>query len=418
MRDNVVCCCLLIIVISEQRTKEGLAPMIKLRSKNTALIILMVNIFIAMIGIGLIVPVLPMFMQEFGASGTALGYLVAATGLTHFLFSPLAGELSDRYGRKMIIVSGIGMFTVSQLVFALAQDLWLLYISRLIGGVGIAFMIPPIMAYVADITTEEDRCKSLGWVGAAMSLGFVIGPGIGGFLAEYGVRFPFYAASAVAAFSMVLSMLLLPETLSQKGQLTNIYRQFILSFKASYFGLLLLTFTLTFGLASFDAVFGLYLTVKYGFTPQNIAVLITVGSLMSVIVQALLIDLLLQYFKEKTLINGCLLSCIVTLILMLFSGDFGHVLILILLFFSFIAILRLSINTLLSKMAEHEQGFVAGTNNAYMGLGNIAGPSIAGILFDIHIDLPYVFGACIILVSLLLSVLGEGKGKLTYPSTQ
>lgn len=401
--------------------------MVKLQTKNTALIILMINMFIAMLGIGLVVPVLPMFMQEFGASGTALGYLVAAAGLTHFLFSPLAGELSDRHGRKVIIVSGICLFTVSQLVFGLAQELWLLYISRLVGGAGIAFMVPPIMAYVADITGEEDRGKSLGWVGAAMSLGFVIGPGLGGLLSEYGLRFPFYAASAVGGLSMVLSMMLLPETLSEEAQLAsrssknsqvNIYRQFASSFRASYFGLLLLTFILTFGLASFDAVFGLYLTVKHGFTPQDIAVLITVGSLMSVIVQALLIDRLLQHFKEKTLINSCLLLCVAILLMMLLSGEFWHVLILILLFFSVIAILRLSINTLLSKMAGNEQGFISGANNAYMGLGNITGPSIAGILFDIHIDLPYLFGACIVLISLLLSVLEDRKKKTTCPSIQ
>ncbi|MPN07581.1 hypothetical protein SDC9_154852 [bioreactor metagenome] len=225
-------------------------------------------------------------------------------------------------------------------------------------------------------------------------------------------------ASAVAAFSLVLSLLLLPETLSRESQLIarnienkkdNIYRQLVMSFKASYITLLFLTFTLTFGLASFDAVFGLYLTMKYSFAPKDIAILITTGSLMSVIVQALLMDWFLRHFKEKSLINICLFLCIVSLLLMLLSGDFWHVLILILLFFSFIAILRLSINTLLSKMAGHEQGFVAGANNAYMGLGNIAGPAIAGNLFDIHIDLPYIFGAGIIMVSLILSVLWDRK---------
>ena len=369
--------------------------------------------FIAMLGIGLVIPVLPQFMQDFGASGTALGYLVSATGLTHFLFSPLAGKLSDQYGRKIIIISGLGMFTVSQFIFAVANDMWMLYLSRLIGGVGIAFMIPPMMAYVSDITTDENRGKSLGRLGAAMSLGFVIGPGIGGFLSEYGVRFPFYVAAAVAALSLVVSMLILPETLAREDQLAvrsskrrgdTIFRQFILSFKSPYLWLLILTFTLTFGLASFDAVFGLYLVVKYGYTPQDIAFLITAGALMSVIIQARLSDYLLRRFKEEKLINSCLVLCIISLLLMLLSGDFWYVLIIILLFFSFIAILRLSINTLLSKRAGQEQGFVAGMNNAYMGLGNIVGPAISGVLFDIHIDLPYMLGALIILISLLWSI--------------
>lgn len=385
----------------------------KSRTKNASLIILYTNMFIAMLGIGLIIPVFPLFMQEFGASGTALGYLVAATGLTHFLFSPLAGQLSDQYGRKMIIILGLGMFTVSQLIFALAHEMWMLYVSRLIGGVGIAFMIPPIMAAVADITTDENRGQGLGRLGAAMSLGFVIGPGIGGFLSEYGVRVPFYVAAAVAAFSLVISMLILPETLSREERLAtrrvkrkndNIFRQIMLSFKGTYLFLLILTFTLTFGLASFDAVFGLYLVVKYGYTPQDIAFLITAGALMSVIIQGQFSNRLLQRFREEKLINICLFLCIVSLLLMLLSGNFWYVLIIILLFFSIIAILRLGINTLLSKKAGQEQGFVAGMNNAYMGLGNIVGPAIAGVLFDIQIDLPYMLGALIIFMSLLLSV--------------
>lgn len=406
--------------VQRKNMKEERSFMSTLRTTNTSLIILNINMFIAMLGIGLVIPVLPQFMQEFGESGTALGYLVSATGLTHFLFSPLGGKMSDQYGRKIIIISGLGLFAMSQFIFAIAHDMWMLYLSRLIGGVGIAFMISPIMAAVADITNNENRGKGLARLGAAMSLGFVIGPGIGGFLAEYGLRVPFYVATAVAVFSLVVSILILPETLTQEKQLAvrksqskgnNIFRQFMLSFKATYLFLLILTFTLTFGLASFDAVFGLYLVIKYGYTPQDIALLITAGALMSVIIQAKMGDGLLRRFKEQKLMNICLVLCILCLLLMLLSGEFWYVFFIILLFFSVIAILRLSINTLLSKMAGPEQGFVAGMNNAYMGLGNIVGPAISGVLFDIHIDLPYLLGALIILMSLLLSVFCSGNRK-------
>jgi DHA1 family multidrug resistance protein-like MFS transporter len=394
--------------------KAGFLQMNMLKYPKAPLMILIVNMFITQVGVGLIIPILPKFMQDFGISSATLGYLVSTMGLTQFLFSPLAGKWADQYGRKMIIVSGIGMFSVSQYIFGFANELWMLYVSRLIGGIGVAFTTPAITAYVADITTEENRGKGLGWIGAAMSFGIVIGPGIGGLLAEYGLRFPFYVASAASAFSMVAALLLLPETLSKEKQLLarnlpqkkeNIFSQVALSFKAPYLFLLILIFILTFGLVNVEVIFGLYVDVKYGFTPKDIAILLTVGVLMGVLVQILLIDWLLRRFGEKQVINMSMILSAAALVLMLLPGNFLYTLIVTSLFITFTSVLRPAINTLLSKMAGEEQGFVAGMNNAYTSLGIIIAPAIAGILFDIHINLPYIFGVVLILVSLAIPTL-------------
>lgn len=214
-------------------------------SNGRPILFLMINMFIAMLGIGLIIPILPEFLKEFGAGGKTAGYLVAAFGLTQFLFSPIAGEWSDKYGRKIMIVSGLVLFTISNLVFALAEHTWVLYLSRLIGGIGAASMIPSMLAYVADITTEDKRGKGLGLLGAAMSLGFVIGPGIGGFLAELGLRMPFYISAAVGAVATIGSLLFLSESLPKEKQLAarqseakkeNIFLQLGKSFQSSYAG--------------------------------------------------------------------------------------------------------------------------------------------------------------------------------------
>lgn len=392
--------------------------MIQLSKQHAPILILIMTMFIVQLGVGLIIPILPNFIQELGVSGSTLGYLVSAMGLTQFLFSPIAGEWSDQYGRKKIIVFGIGMFSISQYIFGSAQELWMLYVSRLIGGIGIAFTTPAIMAYIADSTTEENRGKGLGWVGAAMSFGIVIGPGMGGFLAEYGLRIPFYVASATSALAMLAALVILPETLSREKQLEgrhsqkkkeHIFAQIILSFKSPYLYLLMLIFILTFGLVSVEVVFGLYANVKYGFTPKDIAILFTVGALMGVVIQALLIDWLLRKFGEKPVITISLFLSAGSLALMLLSGSFWYVLIVTTLFISFTSILRPALNTLLSKMAGKEQGFVAGMNNAYTSLGIIIGPSIAGILFDIHIDLPYLFGVLLILMSLAIQLWGNKK---------
>ncbi len=385
---------------------------------NAPLIILMVNMFIAMLGIGLIIPILPDFMQEFGATGATMGYLISAFGLTQFLCSPIAGEWSDKYGRKKMIVIGLFMFAASQLIFAIADQLWMLYASRLLGGIGAAFLIPSMMAYTADITTEDKRGKGMGMLGAAMSLGFVIGPGIGGFLAAFGLRVPFYVSAVIAAVATIASFFALPETLSREAQMKarnsqekreNIFRQILASVKAPYFVLLFLVFTLTFGLSNFEAIFGLYVDQKYGYTPADISILITVGALMGVIIQSLCIEWLLRRFGEKRLINLTLLLSSITMVLMLLSGNFWYVLVLTLLFFTFTSVMRPAINTLLSKMAGNEQGFVAGMNNAYMSVGNIIGPGLAGILFDVQINLPYLFGAFILLASMFLSISHERK---------
>ncbi|MEH7495724.1 MFS transporter [Neobacillus niacini] len=388
--------------------------------RNMPLLILMINTFIALVGVGLAIPVLPKFILEIGASGKDMGYLVAATGLTQFLFSPLGGKLSDQHGRKIITIIGLSIIAISQFMFSVGTDLWILYLSRFIGGIGVGLLIPATMAYVADVTTLENRGKGMGLLGASISLGFVIGPGIGGFLAEFGIRVPFYASALAAIIAMIVSLLFLPESLSkaqqhefknstleQNGMIHDIKR----SFKVSYFVLLLLIFTMTFGLANFETIFGFYVSEKYEYTPKDISIIMTIAALVGVIIQALLVDKLLQRFDEIKVINVCFFLSALTMVFILLSGNFLFMLMMNILFILFTSILRPAINTLLSKMAGSEQGFAAGMNNAYSSLGNIIGPSLAGILFDISFNVPFIFGAVILLVSIVMCVAWNQKAR-------
>ncbi|MFB3168321.1 MFS transporter [Neobacillus sp. 179-C4.2 HS] len=387
---------------------------------NMPLLILMINTFIALVGVGLAIPVLPKFIVEIGASGKDMGYLVAATGLTQFLFSPLGGKLSDQYGRKIITIIGLSIIAISQFMFSVGTDLWILYLSRFIGGIGVGLLIPATMAYVADVTTLENRGKGMGLLGASISLGFVIGPGIGGFLAEFGIRVPFYASALAAVIAMIVSLIFLPESLSkaeqhafrnssleQNGMIHDIKR----SFKVSYFVLLLLIFTMTFGLANFETIFGIYVSEKYEYTPKDISIIMTIAALIGVIIQALLVDKLLQRFDEIRVINVCFFLSALTMVVMLLSGNFLFMLMMNILFILFTSILRPAINTLLSKMAGSEQGFAAGMNNAYSSLGNIIGPSLAGILFDVSFNVPFIFGAVILLGSIVMCVAWNQKAR-------
>ncbi|WCF10450.1 MFS transporter [Paenibacillus thiaminolyticus] len=397
------------------------------RKYNGPLVILMMNMFVTMVGMGLIIPILPSFLQEFGGGGQAMGYLVAAFGLTQFLFSPIAGEWSDKYGRKILIVSGVGIFALSQIVFAFADQMWMLYLSRLLGGLGAALLTSPMMAYIADITTEDERARGMGLFGASMTLGVVIGPGIGGLLAEYGIRVPFYFAAGLAVAGTLLSLLFLPETLppekrsaiqaSKNGPRPTMVQQFLASFKAPYFVLLALVFTMSFGLQNFESIFGLYFDGKLGFTPKQISLIITFGALIGVIVQAVLIDRLLRRFGEKKVLHASFILAGASMVLTLFVRQFGAIFAVTLLFFAATAIIRPALNTLLSKMAGNEQGFVAGMNTAYMSLGNIIGPSIAGILYDVNTNIPYLFGAAILLLSTMILASWKRTGKEEVPSS-
>ena len=124
-------------------------------SKKLALFILMFNMFITFSAIGLIVPIMPAYLKTFGAAGQALGFIIAIIAFAQFIFSPVAGNLSDRHGRKNLIIFGLILNGLSQIAFGLSSELWMLYLCRFFTGVGSAFIVPPVMAYAADITTTN-----------------------------------------------------------------------------------------------------------------------------------------------------------------------------------------------------------------------------------------------------------------------
>ena len=368
---------------------------------------LMFNMFIAMSGIGLIIPIMPAYLDTFGVAGQALGTLIATFALAQFLFSPLSGKLSDKHGRKKLIIFGLIVFGLSQLAFGLASHLWILYVARFFSGIGAAFLIPPMMAFVADITTYEERGKGMGLLGASMSLGFMIGPGIGGFLAGVSIQFPFYVATAVALIAAFISFAVLPnvaptiQAANQKSE--NLLQQMKRSTYTPYFVMLLVMFIFAFGLSNFQSTIALYADKKFGFTPKEIAVLITVGGFVGVVVQTFVIDKLFKRFGEMKVILVNLLISAAGMIGILFVSSFWAILLVSAVFFTAASLLRPAINTLISKLAGDEQGFAAGMNNAYMSLGNMIGPALAGILFDIDMSYPYILGTAILIVCFFIA---------------
>jgi len=388
--------------------------------KKIPMFLLMFNNFTVLLGVGIIIPVLPEILNYFQASGTTAGLLVAAFGLTQLLFSPLGGRWSDRYGRKPLIIAGLILNALSHFLFAVADHLSLLFISRLIGGVGLGLTVPAITAYVADVTDREQRGKGMGWIGASVSLGIAIGPGIGGLLADISIRAPYYAAALLNVLAFLVSRILLPETRKKqtiekseqqvRGIKNTLLQPFYYSTSSGLLMLLLLNFILAFGLMSFETIFPLFSDHRYGFSTKQIAIIVTAGAILGVITQSLLLNKLSIFFGEVRLINITLSLAAFTLVLMLFWGSFTIILILSMLFFTFQSLLRPLLSTLLSKRAsEEEQGYVAGLGNTYMSVGNVLGPITAGLLFDVQNGLPYIFGAIILILGMVCFALSENR---------
>lgn len=370
--------------------------------------LLLLNLFIAFLGIGLVIPVLPTLMNELQISGTVVGYLTAAFAIAQLIVSPLAGKAVDKYGRKIMIVLGLFIFGISEFLFGLGETIEVLFISRVLGGISAAFIMPAVTAFIADITTMETRPKALGYMSAAISTGFIIGPGIGGFLADFGTRVPFYFAGALGTTAAILSIILLREPERNAENVENAPNQtsgFKRIFEPMYLIAFILIFVASFGLAAFESFFSLFVDHKFGFTPTDIAIIITGGAIFGAVAQVALFDRLAQKWGEIKLIRySLILSGVLVFLMTVVSSYFAILLVTCIVFVGF-DLFRPAVTSYLSKIAGNEQGFVGGMNSMFTSLANIFGPILGGMLFDIDVNYPYYFATVVIFFGILLTLI-------------
>lgn len=376
---------------------------------KTPLFLLSFNLFIIMIGIGLVIPILPFYVEEFGAGATELGILVAIFSFMQFLFAPIWGRLSDRIGRKPFITVGLLGFAIAEFIFAFANQFWMLYVSRILAGTFGSALMPTAMAYVSDVTTEEKRGRGMGILGAAMGLGIVVGPGIGGWLAEYDLSYPFIFAGIMSTLAGIVSIFVLPESLSEQARLKAQSEQgpresqFLLMKKALFSPvgfLLVLVFLMSFGLANFQSIFGYYTLERYNYSPQTVGMIILMIGLIGTIVQGGLVGRLIERLGDERVVMMALTISGIGFILMTLANTFALVLLTTAIFFIGNSILRPSLNTFISKLAGDKQGMIMGLNNSFLSLGNVAGPLLAGMLFELNIHFPYLFGSLVMFAAL------------------
>lgn len=377
-----------------------------MKSFNPLIWIVLANLLVVFLGIGLIVPVMPTLMNEMNLSGATMGYLMSAFSVTQLIVSPIAGRWIDQYGRKKIIIIGMAIFGLSELLFALGTHVAVLYIARCIGGVSAAFIMPAVTAYVADITTLEQRSKAMGLVSAVINTGFILGPGIGGFLAEIDTRTPFYVAAALGFIGSIVSIFVLKEstyvpdeTTEQKQQAA--WRKLLLP---KYSIAFLIIFISSFGLATYETVYGLFLDRQLSYTAADIAMLLTVSGIVGAVFQLFLFDGLTRKLGEINLIRVSMLIAAVFMIFMIRSNSYIIIFLVTITVFLTFDLIRPALTTYLSKVAGNDQGFVGGMNSMFTSVGNIVGPSVAGILFDIEVHTPYYFAMIVLGLSFILTL--------------
>lgn len=394
----------------------------KIGKEQMSLGLVLFNLFIVFVGIGLVVPVMPSFAKELHLSGETVGYLISAFAFAQLLVSPITGVWVDTIGRKKMIVLGLFFFSFSELLFGLGNQVWILFLSRILGGISGAFIMPAVITYIADRTSLENRAKVLGYQAAAISSGFIIGPGLGGLIAELGIRAPFFFAAGFAFIAAFISLFFLQESVSKEqieknraGKIrTDFFAEMRKSLHSVYFVPFLIVFVLSFGLAAYEMMFSLFVDSKFGFTAKDIAVIITVGSISGVVAQIAIFEKLVDKFGEKKLIHGSLLMAAIFILATVFVNSYWGILVVTCIVFFACDLLRPAVTTLLSKMAGENQGFVSGMNSTYTSLGIIVGPAVGGILFDLNIHVPYLFASVVLFAAFVMSVSWKGNARMQH----
>lgn len=371
------------------------------------LVILFITIVVMMIGFGIVIPILPFYIESFGVSGRELGLLMASFALMQLIFSPVWGGLSDRIGRKPVLMLGVFGNAIAMLWMGLSGSYGMLLLARVTSGILSSATLPTAMAYISDSTSSENRGGGMGTIAAAMGVGMILGPGLGGWLGDASLSVPFFAASGLSLLVLLLVLLILPESLPVEKRDTagGVRGPNFKQMWRSLFGplgyLMVFSFLISFGLTNFESIFGLYALEQFGYGPAEVGTMLTVMGVTSVIVQGGLTGPLTKRWGECRIIQGALLVSAIGFVLML--GAFNYVTMVATIIFFIVGntLLRPTTAALISKRSdERGQGAALGLHNSFMSLGRIVGPLWAGSIFDYNMALPYVSGAVIMAIGL------------------
>ncbi len=358
------------------------------------LIIIFITVFIDLVGFGIVIPALPFYVESaaFRATPFEIGILFASYSLMQFIFSPVLGSLSDKYGRRPVLFFSIIGSAIGYLFIGFAFALWMVFVGRIVAGIT-GGNISTAQAYIADVTSKENRAKGMGLFGAAFGLGFIFGPAIGGILSRFGIQTPFLFAAALSFVNAGLLYFILPETVKKGSYAENEFRknrflELFESFKDKHFGTLTaIYFFLVTSFSIMTYAFVLFTIARFGYTAEQNGYIFAFIGILAVVFQGGLFGRLVEKFGENPLmIIGCLMMALSFFGIPYISPTFGGLAGLL----GVTALMAIgnsmaspAITSLVSKIAnEGEQGKSLGVMQSGASLARAIGPAVGGVLLN------------------------------------
>lgn len=371
--------------------------------KRIAVILsMLITVFI---GFGLIIPVLPLMVTGVGAQKYNLGMMLAVYSAVAFVMSPFWGRISDRFGRKPVLITGLLGFALSFLLFGLAKDiLWLMYVARIIGGGFSGAVTATAMAYIADVTGEEDRTKGMAFAGASIGMGFIIGPGVGGLLGDINVALPFFVAAGLAVVNAIWGFAALKESTTREERLANPkgkgsrWRAFAGALKYLY----MVDFVAQFSIATLEGVFQYFEIYKFNATPTQIGMMFFISGFVGALVQGGIVQRYVKHGREvPAMYTGLVLSGI-GMFLILFSANFWTATLYMTIFGASNTVIKPTLTSVITKETTVGQGLANGLLSSMDSLARIVGPILATVLYEIHQNIPFIVTGLIAIAAVFL----------------
>ena len=359
---------------------------------RSPLVVIFITVFIDLVGFGIVIPVLPFYVESerFRATPRELGLLLASYSVMQLIFTPVLGRLSDRYGRRPVLFFSIVGAGLGNAVLGGATALWMLFAGRILAGIT-GGNISTAQAYIADITTPENRARGMGLFGAAFGLGFIFGPSIGGLLSHFGMSVPFYFASALSFANAALLYFTLPETVTPDHPARahaaprgwpHVWR----ALKRRELAVVLLTYFLfVVSFSIMTTAFPLYTKFRFGYDPLHNGYLFAYIGIISAVIQGALIGRLVKLWGEPRLVVMGALALTPTLLVLPFvgplQGGLAAMLCLLAAFSTGNSFATPALTSLASRsVGAAEQGGVMGVTQAVASLARTVGPVLGGYL--------------------------------------
>ncbi len=361
-----------------------------------------------MLGFGIIIPNLAYYAKDIGATTTEIAILMSIYSGMQLLFAPIWGRLSDKHGRKPAILLGLLGNAAALIGFGLAKDYLWLFTARSAAGIASAAVLPSVMAYVADITTAEERGRGMGLMGAAMGLGFILGPAIGGIMGSHNM--PFFVAGGLSLLTCLFALILLPESL-QKGLTSEapedrhqwvspreIFRQTTL--KSPLTPLFLVAFFSTFSFSGLEMTFPLFIEKGWDYGEREMGWMFMVMGAIVVPLQGGILGTLINKFGERRIVLIGMLLNALGMALLLTADSFATLTLYLTITGIGNQLIRPTNTSWISKQTQIGQGAAIGIMDAFLSLGRILGPLLGGWLYakDAY---PYIVLAGILVIATL-----------------